>query len=489
MPNWFKKKQPPPFDPWDLDCPVLFPDPGGEVWTMRDACGSLQVFGAPGSGKTSSIGKHLANRFLTMGFGGLVCCAKPGEAEIWQQWATKVGRANDLVIFNVASGHSFDLLKYELTRPSRGAGSTEEMAALLTKAMQAADSAETRRGGDENAAFFRNQMQVLVANAIDLCRLASDELSLELIDEVITDAPYSTDELSNPDIINERVTHQLILKWEHQQDIPAGLSDIERQDIQRAVNYFRSTLPAMHDKTRQSIVSTFSGPVDRLLRGEYRALFSSGKVTVPPEMSFDGKIIVLDFPVMERKVTGGMIQKLYKAVWQSAMRRRRVPQDARERGVFLWADESQFFAHKDDVDFLSVARESRAVTVYLTQSVSNYHREMRREDVNAILSNIATQTCLTTGDPETRKHFIDLIGGRTMYRVNSGEQQGKGDQKNSRSQGISQTVENQLKPQDFDTLRSGGPHNKNKVDMIFYQAGRTWLPRKRNYTLSTFQQF
>ena len=65
----------------NLDAPLLRLS-HKDVFTLRDACQGVHVFGGIGSGKTSGSGKALASAYLRAGFGGLVLCAKPDELSL-----------------------------------------------------------------------------------------------------------------------------------------------------------------------------------------------------------------------------------------------------------------------------------------------------------------------------------------------------------------------------------------------------------------------
>jgi hypothetical protein len=86
------------------------------------------VTGAPGAGKSSTVGKQLAYGLLkTPSMGGLVLTAKAEETQNWIAYAKACGREKDLIVFNTESGYCFDPLHYEWTRPGRGAGDLESV--------------------------------------------------------------------------------------------------------------------------------------------------------------------------------------------------------------------------------------------------------------------------------------------------------------------------------------------------------------------------
>ena len=117
--------------PDPLDAPLLWLGKN-DPWTIRNACEGTAIFGATGSGKTSGSGQALAKAFLSAGFGGLVLCAKPDEAELWRRYCQQTNRSDSLIIFGPQQPYRFNFLNYEFTRPGAGAGLTENLVRLFT---------------------------------------------------------------------------------------------------------------------------------------------------------------------------------------------------------------------------------------------------------------------------------------------------------------------------------------------------------------------
>lgn len=194
-------------------------------------------------------------------------------------------------------------------------------------------------------------------------------------------------------------------------------------------------------------------------------------------------------PVKEHNELGQFAQVLFKYIWQRAIERRILPGIKRKeseqtiRPVFLWADESQFFANSYDALFQSTARSSRACTVYLTQNFPSYLSVFgganSRAEVEAFVGNLQTKIFHANGDPTTNNWAADSIGRtrQTHYSGGVSEQLGKsaGAGGVSQSAGGSQTVDFLVHPQEFTLLRTGGEENKMQVDGIIFQGGRRWI--------------
>ena len=243
------------------------------------------------------------------------------------------------------------------------------------------------------------------------------------------------------------------------------------------------------------------------MRGTLGRLFcTEGNFT--PEDTFKGKIIIMNLPVKEHNELGQFAQVLFKYVWQRAVERRIPPGIKRKeaeqaiRPVFLWADESQFFANSYDALFQSTARSSRACTVYLTQNFPSYLSVFggsnSRAEVEAFVGNLQTKIFHANGDPTTNNWAADSIGRarQTHYTGGMSEQLGKTASAGglSQSAGGHQSVDFTVQPQEFTMLRTGGEENKMQVDAIIFQGGRRWVldekpPKKvQNYLHQVFPQ-
>ena len=136
--------------------------------------------------------------------------------------------------------------------------------------------------------------------------------------------------------------------------------------------YFTQTFSTMGDRTRSTITESFMGLAEPFLSGLLYRHFS-GVTNIYPELTYEEqKIIVLDFPVKEYLEAGIIGQCVFKLLFQQVIERRDV--NKFPIPVFLWADEAQYFVNPYDQIFLTTARGSRAVTVFLSQNISTIYR-------------------------------------------------------------------------------------------------------------------
>ncbi len=455
-----------PEHPWDLNSPLChFSD--SDNWTVGDSCEGTIVFGATGGGKTSGPGQTLAKAMMRKGYGGLVLCAKADEPPTWIKWAKACGRSNDLQFF---TEHSLNFLNYEMQRPGKGAGLTENIVQLL---MTAAEISGGSAGGDND--YWMKATKQLIRNTVDLCKLARNQATLDLINTCIQSAPRNKTEAADPRWQQTSLCAQM-LKEATARLVNSPIAEQEK-DLNIVSVYFLMEFAQMDEKPRSSIVSMFTSIADSFLRGPLRTRFSENTTWVP-EFLLAGKIMVVDLPVKEYGELGRYAGVLVKFLVQKALERRKDISDT-ARPVFIWGDEYQNFAIQYDQQFQSTCRSVRGVTVALTQNYPNLKVEMAKSTggeaiVDSLLGNLQTKIFCQNGEKFTNTWAAESIG-RIKVQKQSTSTSSQGEMKpKSESVSHSEAEEFACPPNEFTTLRKGKLENDCKVDGIIWQGGRQW---------------
>lgn len=451
---------------------------------MRDAYEGTQIFGALGSGKTSGSGQALAHAFLAAGFGGLVLTAKPDERELWEGYARATGREQDLLIFSPTTGTGFNFLKYEMRRPGDGAGDTENIIRLFRYVLDV----NQQGAGHKQEPYWENAVNQLLRNAIDIVKLATGEVNLQDIRDIIKSAPQYPAQLESSQWLENSVCMQMI-RNAHQRE---GLTERETRDRAAACDYWLDEFPNLAEKTRSIIVSMFTSLADHFLRGQMFDMFCD-KLTIVPEMSETGNIIILDLPVKTYGESGRLAQVLFKYLWQQAIERRNVKKSPRP--VFLWADEAQNFCASYDMRFQATARSSRAATVFIVQNLPLYYAsfgsgDKGKQETEALLGNLATKIFHANGDLVTNNFAADTIGKswHTRTNTNTSHSENSGNSQSSTSAGTSQSYDYDILPRDFTTLANGGAHHRYIVEGILFKSGKSWAQTGKSHTRVKFKQ-
>lgn len=480
-------------DPFDLDRPLLQFAPG-DVWTIRDACAGVQIFGGIGSGKTTGSGAAIARAYLAHGFGGLVMTAKPEERELWERYADETGRQQDVVVFSPQHPYRFNFLEYEMRRTGPGGGVTANLVDLFSVIMQLVGGQQRQEAGEDFWAMAARQM---LQNMLDVLAIAGEPITMKALMQVVAKAPQTAADMISPEDARARQQRgeaPVLTPW--MQTSPTyqlfrrasrtALTPMQIADLEMAAHYWLEFWPTFNDRTRSSVVATFSSMADMLLHGYARELMAT-EINITPEVTWqDGMIIILDLSVQEYMQLGRLIQGIWKYAFQRAVLRRNVTQWPRP--VFLFADESHHFVSPYDYLFLSTARSARVAPVTLTQNINNLRAVLgqgAQAQADALLGMSQTRIFHANPDVATNMWAAETIGQdwsmTSNFGANFGQQQGL-------NAGMTQGMHFRVNPIEFQRLRTGGPENQNQVDAIVFRGGRPWRSTGENYLRTVFQQ-
>ena len=469
----------------NLDYPLLnFSSNSSDNWTVRDAVRGVQIFGGIGSGKSSGSGKYIAKTFLQNGFGGIVLCAKPDERANWEKYAATTGRKDDLIIFSKNSPYEFNPLQYEMTREGEGAGEVFNLSYLFMEIYKMGNRFSGGSQAGDSERFWEQALKRCINRMIQLIQMAEEELSIENMQAILSSAPDETEakaifKMSGEDLETWAAENYCIHCL-----LRAGGNAIEGENealYHHIKDYFTRQFAGLSENTRMTIVESFLGLAEPFTSGILKKHFANG-TNLKPELTHEGKIIVLDFPVKEFLASGIYAQGIFKLLWQQATERRDIKESPLP--VFLWADESQLFISDYDQIFQTTARSSKACTVFISQNISNYYSAIGGKDprpkINSLLGNLSTKIFHANNDSVTNKWAAETIGQawRNVSSMSTGEKQ---------SSSISQKFHWQVEPREFTILKNGGEVNDFQVEGIVSIAGRQWSDGK-NYGQNVFDQ-
>jgi TraM recognition site of TraD and TraG len=463
-----------------------------DPWTARDAFEGTFISGSPGSGKSANVTKNIIYSFLRAGMGGLVLVAKAEETRNWIEYAKATARYDDLILLNAESGHCFDPLFYAWNREGRGQGDLETIIDFIST-LQAIGKKEEGHGHDP---FWERGNQQLIRNVIKLIDLAGARLSLVEIDRVIKSLPTRPGEHEEEAWQKTSYCASLINAIRARKDT---LTAEQWSDLDIATQFALVRWPAFDERPRSSLEMTWSGIADKFLFNPFNRIFCSGKCTFVPEMTtHQNKIVICDFPILEYGYeTGRLINVLIKLIFQSAWLRR----DVREapNGVFLVADEMQYFIHRRDNSFQQTCRGSRVATCYITQNILNLSEELGEHipgsKTKSFLANLALKVFAQQNDPDTNNYAADLIGKEwrfvDSFHANAGA---SGQQSANASVGGAMQLVHRVEPTEFSRLTKPNGNNP-LVETIVYFGGKTFNatitnrnPEGRNYLKLAFSR-
>lgn len=492
-----------------LETPLL--SIGGEAWCIRDAAEATAIWGAPGSGKTSGSGRALAHAFLAAGMGGLVLCAKNDEADTWRAYAKAAGRENDLIVLDASGRERFNILDYA-AKTLGGPGFEQNLVYLMQTMIEATRVASGSGGGaDGENRFFVDGALKWLAHAFPLLLLTEGTLRLSDLNRFITSMPRSLEEMHSDKWQEESYCSQVHVKAGDMASAdptgPDGGDSYAMRVVNEFGSFFLTEVPSLDNRPRSSIASTLTNMIYPFLTGKLAELFCT-TTTVTPGDCRDGKIVVLDLPVLTYGATGAVAQSMFKYLFGIAVQNTKI--DADTRPVFLYADEAQFFMTGADAELLSTARSSKTCIVYITQDLPTYYARIgtdARDKAESILSKFGTRIFHANTSRETNLYASETIGKIQKFHVtdtiSKGQTAGGGgnhhdvgggyhgqDSANiGTSQSTSGYLDYEIAPDYFATkLRTGARAHGFKVDGILIRNARTWKRTRRHWIQAEFSQ-
>jgi hypothetical protein len=144
-------------------------------------------------------------------------------------------------------------------------------------------------GANKNGeAYWKFSLSQLQRNTIDLCVLATGTVSVPDLYAIVTSIAHSLEEVKS----EQWRSRSRCFKYLNMADQRAKTSR-QQHDFGLVADYFPLEMPALSEKTRSVIVSSFTSMVDLLNRGVLRELFCNG-TNIDPTATENGKIIVVN---------------------------------------------------------------------------------------------------------------------------------------------------------------------------------------------------
>jgi type IV secretory pathway TraG/TraD family ATPase VirD4 len=478
--------------PWGLSTP-LFSFDKHDYLTIGGAVNGILIVGATGSGKSSGSGKTIAQSFLKAGFGGLVLCAKSDEARAWEQYCREAGRSDDLIIFSPEQPWRFNFLDFELQRKGRGAGLMENLRKLLTTVADITKPDSGDGGGQQDGRYWEDSKNQLLRNLMDLIIFAKGRITISDLYEVLASAPTSIEQTRSAEWQRDSFCYHCLSEAHKRPK-----TDEQEKDFRVVAKYWFYAFPALAEKTRGIVASTYTSMTDVMNRGMLRRLFS-GETNLTPQAVEEGKIVVIDLPVHEFSEVGSYAAAIWKYCFQMSILRRDIL--VNPRPVFLWQDEAQHFVLSTDMIFQSTCRSLKVSNVVMTQNISSFYATMGNPKksealVDSLFGNLNTKIFHANGDHVTNEWMAKTIGRSRQLVSNSNNSHDATDPFSAamgigtshNSAGVSEIFEFEVQPSVCTTLRTGGPANHWLVDSVIFSSGSRFKATDRPYLFCTFSQ-
>lgn len=446
--------------------------------TLRDLFEHLFICGSTGTGKTSTVGYHLAKNILaSRGLseeektGMIVFLYKSDDIHQWIDWAEAQGREEDILVIHPEDRDVFNILE--------AYGSKEALSAVDILMVLAGLS--INGSNQQNSEPYWEQMnRQRLHRLVLLNQLAGEPLNIQTLYKLHSSAPQYPEQMENQEFTAHSYCWQMLAQ-------ACERTGRDNPQFMLVENYFVREFPHMADRTQSSILSLTGAILEPFVSSPMLGNLFCGETTLSLDSLLRGKIVLLNLPIQQYEYAGKLAQILLKHVLQKRIEERDL--DDIPNPIIMYIDEYQHFISPYDFLFLSTARSSRAGCVLMTQNISNLFAQIggsgriAEERVNALLALTNHKIFLAQNNSVTNE-FASRTIGMGIHRLANSSVQFDSYGGNA---GMASSYQYQVMPREFTMLKRGGRQHNGIVETIVTATGKTFSNGK-NYLRVNFTQ-
>ncbi len=436
---------------------------GEEAITARDFANNTLILGSPGSGKTSGVLQSLQTGMLTASpvMGGLFNTAKQDDLPSILKPIEYAGRRDDCIIINALGEYRLNWLEY--ARAQTPEGSNEAITVL--ELMRVFREMVSKTGATSKDPFWDTHVDKYCLASITLLIYAKASLSVKKMIKILHSMPRSIEDTKDEQFISRS-------EFMYYLNLALDNPDSENNDaFDQCVSYFLDEMVQLDQRTYSNIVASIHATLFPASIGLMATLLDDVESNFTMDMSFEGKILIIDLPSSVYHEQGNLVTSMLMYLWQKDVMKRDL--SLNNRMVFSFIDEAQLTINKQTVAFSSVCRSQQAICVYATQSLAAIKVRLGHHSdhlLDQFINNCGNIYMLSSTNPDTLRLFSDLVGKDYEMRMgfNAGLDTG------NHSANASEDYRYILPERIFRLLATGGPRNNYYVEAIFVTAGRTF---------------
>ena len=482
---------------------------GKDCLTLRDLVTGSLTQGSSSSGKSSGFNHGLLQSLFKANYGGVALSVKQSFSRYFLKTAEKMRRK--VIHFHSGSDLTFNPLEYEIIRQGGGQIEINNLTNLIILLCVLVGNYKAGgaggKGGDDR--FWLSASEKLINRAILLLLLAKLPVTFYNIRKIVASTFHEQeadryheiwsvllDENVSPEKKSETydgyqnwMNSNFFLSVFHTANSREDLNSEDYFQMELCGEYFLKTYPRLAPKTKSIVEESVSGLFENFNYGIMKSHFSEGvSEELLPENTYQkGDIILIDFSIKQFGLSGILANALYKYIWQTAMERRQTETEEAPKPAFLFADEFHNLINPNyDQLFQATARESLAITVYITQSLPSiigaFGTENPENRAKSMIANLGLKVFCANSDYDTNEFASQMIG-QHFIDVSSISI----DKDKNANRSYSQQLQWKVPPEHFFLLKTGGPKNKYTVESILVKAGKQWS-NGENYLPAEFNQ-
>lgn len=446
--------------------------------TLRDVMEHILIFGASGSGKTSTVDYALVKaimrapeRAIGARIGMVVFLYKAADIDDWFRWAEECGRTGDVVVIGPQDRDVLNLLA--LYSDKEPAEAVETL--MILSGLSVGGGSDSRMEPSWEQLNRQRLHRLILLN-----QHCGEALNIATLHRLHSMAPRTPEQIQSTELRQANYCCQMI-------DRAYRKLGEHHPDFQLIEDYFARVMPYMADRTQSSILSLTDSVLEPFASSALLRRLFCGDTTVSLDTMLSGKIVIFNLPIQQYGHVGKIAQMMLKHVLCKQIEARDLT--TIPNPVILHIDEYQHFISPYDALFLSTARSSRAGFIGLTQNVSGLYAQIggngkvADEKVNSLLSLTNHKFFLAQNNYITNEFAARTIGQNIRQLANSSVQMDQF----AGSAGISESFQYQVMPREFTMLRRGGSAHHGIVEAIVTATGKTFS-NGCNYLRTAFKQ-
>ena len=413
----------------DLEHGSYVPDPEWSVIPTGGLWGNVCVFGGIGSAKTAGVAYPLLRQLFEYKpedpekrMGGLVLDVKGDFTSKVKEMAIEYGRSED--ILKVRPGGA------QVWNPIHAPDLDAEVLAGRLVAVH-----ENMTGGaSDSGQWVVDGVMKLFTHSIGLIRMAENYVTMEninwFIQEISADAemdPTAKDPIT--------IVQEYRRKFEKQiQD--GNFEESDKDTFDYHARYFTHEWAREYAKNKATIQGATSNITGLFSKPDIAKTFcpAEGDITFSgfEDVIDSGRIVCLDMPDSQFGVLTSAIGILLKLSFQRVAlsrvaRAKDDPTTNTKRPLVFLSDEYQYFvtctskrSREGDDNFFSLSRQSRAVSIVLTQAPISIESQIGDKKARVVFNSLRSKIFLTMIDPKGREFAAETIGKDWLTRENVG---------------------------------------------------------------------
>ena len=403
------------------------PNPEWATIPLDGLFGNIFVCGSIGSGKTASCAYPFVEQVLNYHPNdaqlkpcGLVLDEKGDFFKTVEAFAKKVNRENDIIRIEIGGEHTWNPIH-----------APEIMVEVLAGRLVALYENMVGGSGGSGDQWVKDGMFKIIKHGLGIHRIAYGYVTVKDLNDMVADMSGGDENEDDNPVLETLSRYDAAIAHRRSK---GELSDDEESDYSYHRRFFEKELACENPKNKATYVSAVTSITDLFSKPSVAKTFCPPKDKIKlinfESIIESGKIIALNAPPSQYGSIGTAIGVMLKLEFQRTLlgrvsREAKNAQLNKDRMAFFICDEYQNFVttsgkntNEGDDKFYAESRQSKCVSMVLTQSITTLVSKTGKEKAQVILGSLRSMIFLAVEPENDRKAAAELCG-KSLQQVKS----------------------------------------------------------------------